>query len=123
METLSDTPAAHPEQRFTRRGEVVSGEAAEYGRFADLATRFGISRSKAYELIDEGLIRSICVKRKGALTGVRLINLASVREYLKSLDGAVDPQLTEQRRQARAVGIRKAAERLESKEVTITHGT
>ena len=66
MDTLLDTPPA------------------EFGRFSDLEQRFGIKRSTAYELIARGAIRSACVKRKGARTGIRLIDLASVREFLRA---------------------------------------
>lgn len=55
----------------------------EYGRFDELERRFGIRRSKAYELIQAGQIRSVCVKKKGARTGVRLIDFGSVREFLR----------------------------------------
>jgi hypothetical protein len=107
MQNIVDT--AKPEQRFTRRGDEIAGAGEiEYGRFRDLETRFGISRSKAYELIAEGKIRSVCIKRKGALTGVRLIDLSSVRRFCDSCDGNVEPQLSEQRRRARAVGVEKA---------------
>ena len=55
----------------------------EFGRFDDLQRRFGIRRSKAYELIQRGQIKSVSVKKKGARSGVRLIDFASVREFLR----------------------------------------
>jgi len=55
----------------------------EFGRFDDLQRRFGIRRSKAYELIEAGQIKSVCVKKKGARSGIRLIDFASVREFLR----------------------------------------
>jgi hypothetical protein len=54
----------------------------EFGRFDDLERRFGIRRSTAYELIKAGKIKSSCVKKKGARSGIRLIDFASVREFL-----------------------------------------
>ncbi len=57
---------------------------AEFGRFDDLDSKFGIRRSKAYQLLADGKIRSVCLKRNGARTGVRLIDLGSVRQYLQS---------------------------------------
>jgi hypothetical protein len=57
--------------------------SVEYGRFDDLQRRFGIRRSKAYELIQAGKIRSTCVKKKGARSGIRLIDFESVRQFLR----------------------------------------
>lgn len=56
----------------------------EYGRFDDLERRFGIRRSTAYELIAAGKIKSACVKKKGARSGIRLIDFGSVRQFLKA---------------------------------------
>ncbi|HAK06117.1 MAG TPA: hypothetical protein DCO65_02400 [Spartobacteria bacterium] len=58
-------------------------EQIEYGRFDDLQRRFGIRRSKAYELIDAGKIKSVAVRKKGSRAGIRLINFNSVREFLR----------------------------------------
>lgn len=44
---------------------------------------FGLSRPWYYDAIKRGLIRSSCLRRKGALTGVRLVNVASVRAYIE----------------------------------------
>jgi hypothetical protein len=54
----------------------------EFGRLDELQRRFGIRRSKAYELINGGQIKSVCVKKKGARSGIRLIDFDSVREFL-----------------------------------------
>lgn len=63
---------------------VTTENQAEYGRFADLEHRFGIKRSMAYELIGKGQIKSAVVRRKGARCGIRLIDLASVRDFLRA---------------------------------------
>ncbi len=55
----------------------------EYGRFQDLERRFGIKRSTAYKLIWLGKIKSVCAKRKGARSGIRLIDMQSVRDFLR----------------------------------------
>jgi hypothetical protein len=55
----------------------------EYGRFDELERRFGIRRSTAYELINAGKIKSVAVRKKGARSGIRLIDFASVREFLR----------------------------------------
>ena len=56
----------------------------EWGRFDELQRRFGIRRSTAYELIGEGKIKSVAVKRKGTRSGIRLIDFGSVREFLRA---------------------------------------
>jgi hypothetical protein len=46
----------------------------------------GLSRSKLYELLAEGRIKSICVKsRKGAERGVRLLDRESVDSFMLGL--------------------------------------
>ena len=47
------------------------------------ATRvFGISRSSLYELIQEGAIQSVNLRKRGAIRGKRLISYDSLKEYL-----------------------------------------
>jgi len=49
------------------------------------ATRFsGIGRTSLYSLIGQGKIRTINLRKPGAIRGRRLIHLASLREYLLS---------------------------------------
>lgn len=45
---------------------------------------FGIRRSLAYSLLDEGLIRGVSLRRQGQTKGKRLFDVASVREFLRS---------------------------------------
>ena len=54
----------------------------EFVRFPDLRRRFGLKRGYVYELIKAGLIESVPLRLSGAKSGVRLIYLPSVREYL-----------------------------------------
>ena len=56
----------------------------EWARLPNVERMFGLKRSKAYELIQTGEIRSSCIRRKGAKTGVRVIDVASVREFLRN---------------------------------------
>ena len=45
----------------------------------------GLSRSKLYELLSDGRIRSICVRsQKGAQRGVRLIDRESIDSFMES---------------------------------------
>src|SRR5947207_12618118 len=45
---------------------------------------FGIKRSLAYELLADGLIRGVSLRRRNALRGKRLFQVDSVRAYLLS---------------------------------------
>jgi Helix-turn-helix domain len=49
----------------------------------------GLSRSKLYELLSEGRIRSICVRsQKGAQRGIRLIDRESIDLFMESQESA-----------------------------------
>jgi hypothetical protein len=59
---------------------------AEFGTIRTTTALFGLSRTEIFDLIKKGKIRSVHYKKKeGSPHGVRLIHLASVREYLHSL--------------------------------------
>jgi hypothetical protein len=57
----------------------------EWGRWRDLERLFGIKRGTAYNLMAEGKIKGVVLRRKGNLHGCRLFHLESVRQYLNSL--------------------------------------
>lgn len=44
---------------------------------------FGLTRPWYYQKIKEGAIRSACIRKRGALTGVRLVDVASVRAFIE----------------------------------------
>jgi hypothetical protein len=55
--------------------------------FADHRTArslFGLSRSYLYNLANEGKIRSVSIRKPGALRGRRLFVCASIRDFLQS---------------------------------------
>ena len=56
----------------------------EWLRPADVRPYAGIGRSLLYELIQEGKVRSVCLRREGRLGGMRLVSVASLREYIES---------------------------------------
>ena len=56
----------------------------KFGRFPDVERCYSIKRSKTYELIAAGLIKSAVIKRKGARSGLRLIDMESVERYLRA---------------------------------------
>jgi hypothetical protein len=65
-------------ERYVSQGQV------EWARIPDVDRMFGIRRSKLYELITSGAVVSSCIRRKGAKTGVRVVNVESVREFLRA---------------------------------------
>ena len=80
--TLSCTPI--------EPGEVGS-IVAEFGRIPDVERIYGLKRGVCYQLITEGRIKSVCLRKTGAKTGVRLVHLASVRALLHSqMEGGVE---------------------------------
>lgn len=55
----------------------------EFGRIADVERLFGLKRGVLYQLISAGKVKSACLRKPGAKTGVRLVHLASVRAFLE----------------------------------------
>jgi len=87
--------------------------APEFSDLAGLKSGFSINREHAYKLIAEGKIRSVVLRRDGLVRGKRLVEVESVRQYLRSLDGNIDPQLAEHLCRARAVGVEKQRKKKE----------
>jgi hypothetical protein len=56
----------------------------EFGRMRDVETLYGLKRGTTYNLLNDGKIRGCVLRVRGQRTGVRLIDLASVREYIVS---------------------------------------
>jgi hypothetical protein len=57
----------------------------------------GLSRSRLYELIEEGSIKSICLKsHRDALRGVRLVDRKSVDLFMERLQEAVSKPQTDE---------------------------
>lgn len=63
----------------------------EFGRWQDVQRLFGIKRGTLYNLMAEGKVKSVSMRRKGNIHGCRLFYLQSVRDYLHSLMS--DPQI------------------------------
>jgi hypothetical protein len=66
--------------------ELALAPGAEWCDAHQLRANFGINRTYAYDLLDEGLIKSKNVRRRGMQRGRRLFNVESVRDFLNSLD-------------------------------------
>lgn len=56
----------------------------EFGRVKDVEKHYGVKRGILYRWIKEGKVKSVCIREPGNIQGVRLIHLASVREYINS---------------------------------------
>jgi hypothetical protein len=54
----------------------------EFGRVRDVEKLFGVKRGILYRWIGEGKVKSVCIREPGNVQGVRLIHLASVRDYI-----------------------------------------
>lgn len=91
------------EHTFTTQPVAASwGVDPEFVDLRGLEARFGIKRSTAYALFsaDPPAIRSVVLRRKGTIKGRRLIDVASVREFLASQPSDVDPQMSANCRKA-----------------------
>jgi hypothetical protein len=87
--------------------ESSTGVDPEFVDLRGLEARFGIRRSSAYTLIAEGAIRSVVLRRRGAIKGRRLVEVASVREFLASQPSDVDPAMSSNCRKAQKVAAEK----------------
>jgi hypothetical protein len=85
MRKLDTQIAAGGAATFTTAPVPASpGTDTEFVDLAGLRQRFGIRRSLAYLLIEDGSIRSVSLRRRGAAKGKRLVDVASVRRFLQS---------------------------------------
>ena len=55
---------------------------AEFLRVPAAAKYSGLSRSHLYELLKSGAIKSACIRRRGALRGIRLIHRDSLTKFI-----------------------------------------
>jgi hypothetical protein len=72
MDTLTIAPVA-----------ISCGADAEFVDIEGLRARFGIKRSLAYQLLADGAITGVSLRRRGKLRGKRLISVESVRKFLR----------------------------------------
>ena len=56
----------------------------EYAPVKNCVVLFGLPRSELWRLMDEGLITWYHYRRPGAEKGLRLIELASLRKYIRT---------------------------------------
>jgi len=60
----------------------------EFGDHQTCRKLFSMSRSYLYGLASEGKIRSVSIRKPGALKGRRLFDCASIRNFLTSLEAS-----------------------------------
>lgn len=58
---------------------------SEWLRPKEIPSYFGIGRSKIYELIAAGKVKSVSLRKRGQKHGTRLVSYDSIANYLESL--------------------------------------
>lgn len=66
---------------FVAPSQAESVEA-EFLRVPAAAKLSGLSRSHLYELLKTGEVKSACIRRRGALRGIRLIHRDSLTAFI-----------------------------------------
>jgi hypothetical protein len=61
-----------------------AGVVPEFGRCADVQRIYGLRRGTLYNLLKAGKIRGCLLRVCGQKSGVRLFDLASIREFIRS---------------------------------------
>ncbi|MHC1764728.1 MAG: hypothetical protein AB9869_10565 [Verrucomicrobiia bacterium] len=56
--------------------------APEFGRVTDCTRLFGLKRGTLYNLLADGKIKGVLLRVRGQKSGVRLIDLQSVRDFI-----------------------------------------
>jgi predicted DNA-binding transcriptional regulator AlpA len=79
MMKYHNSPASSTAQIETQSQQTHSPEFIDYKEMRSL---FGISRALAYRLTEQGLIKSVTLRKPGAIRGKRLWVVDSVRDYL-----------------------------------------
>jgi hypothetical protein len=77
------TTAHRAKQLTTAPVEPGAIGSPEFCRPADCRRLFGIGRSYVYQLIQSGDVRSVSVRKRGAKTGIRLLDVESVRAFIR----------------------------------------
>jgi len=63
---------------------TTAGGMAEFGRWQDVQRAFGIKRGSLYNLLRDGRIKGVLLRVCGQKSGLRLIHMQSVRDYILS---------------------------------------
>ena len=62
----------------------LNGLTPEFGRCLDCTRLFGLKRGTLYNLLRDGKIRGVLLRVRGQKSGVRLFEMASVRDLIRS---------------------------------------
>jgi hypothetical protein len=84
---IPDGSGGHPQTTTAPLSEVTASASQldpEFCDFRGLDRLFGIKRSLGYQLLAEGLIESVSLRRRGQIRGKRLFKVDSVRAFLRS---------------------------------------
>ncbi len=77
------SPHVHP-----HAGTATADRRPEWLRIPDAVRLFGIGRSSLYELINDRKIKSVSLRQRGSIRGIRLISADSLANYI---EGLVEP--------------------------------
>ena len=72
-----------------------TGATPEFGRCADVTRIFGIRRGTGYNLLRDGKIKGVLLRIRGKKSGVRLFDMDSVRQFIRSEMQTANTQHTE----------------------------
>ena len=61
-----------------------TGATPEFGRTIDVQRHDGIKRGTLYNLHADGKIKGVLLRVRGQKSGVRLWDMASIRDYIRS---------------------------------------
>jgi hypothetical protein len=61
-----------------------TGARPEFGRASDVARIFGIKRGTLYALLGAGRVKGVLLRVQGKQSGVRLFEMASIEELIRS---------------------------------------
>src|SRR5437870_11261338 len=66
------------------RAGDCNGVVPEFARCRSLYVLFGLKRGSVYNLLSDNKIRGVLLRVKGKKSGIRLFDVASVRDYIRS---------------------------------------
>jgi len=80
---------------FQAAAITINPNPSEWLRVKNVAAMYNIGRTTVFSLIRSGDIRSVSLKKRGNLRGIRLIEKTSIDEYLASLAATAEAQSKE----------------------------
>lgn len=85
MGSMSDTTA-------TAEHQIIEGSIRRWGRVPDALKQSSLSRTKLYQLIENGKIVSVSLREPGQKKATRLICLRSLNDYIESFIPKAQPE-------------------------------